>query len=270
MSYRTEDQVRNEAGITLGLIDARGNNVDTAEFISGVGQLTTFIQLGTKLGTTDFAGISDKPDGWYLPYNQNDVAVVLETKSQKEDLSKKKWEDELKKNIEIANKHYSKVAGILYNGKDVRVFMNMDEFPSQASTLQRVEYYAKLFVPDTIDKSRIYDLTMKINNCLHKEFGVKNLNHRMIFTACALVAVKEGAILHKGTEFSLFHQTILNQLSKSLRDAKKQNEKLDLLCEVYSEIKMNTTDNQVAIDNFIVWVVEISSLINSDKWNGDS
>ena len=51
--------------------------------------------------------------------------------------------------------------------------------------------------------------TMKINNCLHKEFGVKNLNHRMIFTACALVAVKEGAILHKGTEYSLFHQTIL-------------------------------------------------------------
>lgn len=103
---------------------------------------------------------------------------------------------------------------------------------------------------DSIDKGRIYDLTMKINNCLHKEFGVKNLNHRMIFTACALVAVKEGAILHKGTEYSLFHQTILNQLSKSLKDAKKQNEKLDLLCDVYSEIKMNTTDNQQAMGKY--------------------
>lgn len=269
MPYRTEDQVRNEAGITLGFIDASGNNVDTSEILSGVGQLTTFIQLGARLGTTDFAGVSDKPDGWYLPYNQNSVAVVLETKSEKEDLSKEKWEKEIKKNIEIANKHYLKVAGILYNGKDIRVFMNMDEVSSPASTLQRLEYYTRLFVPDTIDKSRIYDLTMKINNCLHKEFGVKNLNHRMIFTACALVAVKEGAILYKGTEYSLFHQTILNQLSKSLKDAKRQNEKLDLLCDVYSEIKMNTTDNQEAIDNFIDWVVEISELINSDKWNGE-
>lgn len=269
MNYRTEDQVRNEAGFTLGLIDEIGNNVETADFISGVGQITTFIQLGSKLKTSDFVGISDKPDGWFLPFNQNDVAVIVEIKSEKEDISKKKWEDELKKNIAIANKHYSKVAGVLYNGRDTRVFMNFDEVGDASSSLQRVEYYAKLFLPDTIDKGKIYDLTMKINNCLHKEFGVKNLNHRMIFTACALVAVKEGAILHKGTEYSLFHQTILNQLSKSLKDEKKQNEKLDLLCEVYAEIKMNTTENQVAIDNFIEWIEEISGLINSDKWNGE-
>ena len=269
MAFRTEDQVRNEAGITLGFIDSSGNNVDTSEYLSGVGQLTTFIQLGSKLGTTDFVGISDKPDGWYLPFNQNEVAIVLEAKSEKEDISKKKWEKELTKNIGIMHKHYSKVAGILYNGKDCRVFLNFEEVPSPASTLQRLEYYARLFLPDTIDKGRIYDLTMKINNCLHTEFGVKNLNHRMIFTACALVAVKEGAVLHKGTEYSLFHQTILNQLSKSLKEAKKQNEKLDLLCEVYSEIKMNTTNNQEAIDNFIDWVTEISKLINSDKWNGE-
>ena len=204
-----------------------------------------------------------------MPYNQNSVAIVLETKSEKEDISKKKWEKELTKNIEIMQKHYSKVAGILYNGKDCRVFINLDEVPSPAATLQRLEYYTRLFVPDMIDKGRIYDLTMKINNCLHKEFGVKNLNHRMIFTACALVAVKEGAILHKGTDYNLFHQTILNQLSKSLKEARRQNEKLDLLCEVYSEIKMNTTDNQEAIDNFIDWVTEISELINSDKWNGE-
>lgn len=269
MSFRTEDQVRNEAGITLGFLDGSGNNVETADYLSGVGQMTTFIQLGTKLGTTDFAGISDKPDGWFLPFNQNGVAIVLETKSEKEDLSKKKWEKELIKNIEILQKHYSKVTGILYNGKECRVFMNLDEVSSSASALQKFEYYTRLFIPDAIDKKKIYDLTKKINNCLHTEFGIKNLNHRMIFTACALVAVKEGAILHKGTEYSLFHQTILNQLSKSLKSAKRQNEKLDLLCEVYSEIKMNTTDNQAAIDNFIDWVTEISDLINSDKWNGE-
>ena len=143
MAFRTEDQVRNKAGITLGFIDSSGNNVETSAFIAGVGQTTTFIQLGNRLGTTDFNGISDKPDGWYLPYNQNRVAVVLETKSEKEDISKSKWEKELIKNIDILNRHYSKVAGILYNGKDIRVFMNNDELPSPASTLQRLEYYTK-------------------------------------------------------------------------------------------------------------------------------
>lgn len=269
VAYRTEDEVRNEAGIILGFTNNKGVNIETDDYIAGVGQLTTFIELGKRLNTTDFAGVSDKPDGWFLPYNPNGVAIVLETKSEKEELSKKKWANELLKNIKIANKHYSKVVGILYNGKDIRLFMNYDEIPSDTSVLQRLSYYTKLFSPDSIDKGRIYDLTKKINNCLHTEFGVKNLNHRMIFTACALVAVKEGAVLHKGTEYSLFHQTILNQLSKSLKEAKKQNEKLDLLCEVYSEIKMNTTNNQTAIDNFIDWVNEISGLINSDKWNGE-
>ncbi len=269
MKYRTEDEVRNEAGVILGFTDSKGINIETSEFISGVGQLTTFIELGKRIKTTDFSGISDKPDGWFLPYNQNDVAIVVETKSEKEDLSKQKWMNEISKNIKIANKHYAKVVGILYNGKDSRVFMNDVEVQNPVSPLQHLQYYKKLYITDTIDKTKIYELTRKINNCLHKEFGVKNLNHRMIFTACALVAVKEGAILHKGTEYSLFHQTILNQLSKSLKSAKKQNEKLDLLCDVYSEIKMNMTDNQLAIDNFIDWVVEISDLINSDNWNGE-
>lgn len=269
MKYRTEDEVRSEAGISLGFTDCNGVNIETTEYIAGVGQLTTFIELGKRLNCTDFVGISDKPDGWYLPFNRNDVAIILETKKEREDISKRKWTEEITKNIEIAQKHYSRVTGILYNGKDIRVFLNLEEVQNPVGTLQRYAYYVKLFVADTIDKARIYDLTMKINNCLHREFGVKNLNHRMIFTACALVAVKEGAILHKGTEYSLFHQTILNQLSKSLKDAKRQNEKLDLLCEVYSEIKMNTTNNQEAIDNFIDWIVEISGLINSDNWNGE-
>lgn len=155
MTFRTEDQVRNQAGITLGFIDAKGNNVETTDYLSGVGQVTSFIQLGTKLGTSDFMGISDKPDGWFLPFNQNGVAIVLETKSEKEDVLKKKWETELIKNIEILQKHYTKVAGILYNGKDCRVFMNQEEVISPAAKLQRLEYYTQLFVPDTIDKGRM-------------------------------------------------------------------------------------------------------------------
>ena len=268
MSLRNEDQVRNEAGIILGFINEKGENIENAISISGVGQITTFNELGNKLGISDFKGVNDKPDGWYLPRNQNDIAIILETKSEKIDIIKNKYEDELIKNVNIALKHYKKIVGILYNGIELKVYLN-DKQIETASILQNLNYYKRLFISDSIDKNKIYELTMKINNCLHKDFGVKNLNHRMIFTACALVAVKEGANLYKGTEYSLFHQTILNQLSKSLKTAKRQNEKLDLLCDVYSEIKMNTTDNQTAIDNFIDWIKEIAELINSDKWNGE-
>ena len=36
----------------------------------------------------------DKPDGWYLPANKEDVAIILETKSESEDISNPKWIDE--------------------------------------------------------------------------------------------------------------------------------------------------------------------------------
>lgn len=54
-----------------------------------------------------------------------------------------------------------------------------------------------------------------------------------------------------------------------MEESKKQNLKLDLLIEVYSEIKMNNASNQEAIDNFITWVSEISDCVNSDYWNGE-
>lgn len=91
----------------------------------------------------------------------------------------------------------------------------------------------------------------------------------MIFTACALVAKRYGALLLKNMSFSLMKNSILSTLSKSLEDSRKQNLKLDLLIDVYSEIKMNNTTNQEAIDNFIMWVSEISDCVNSDYWNGE-
>ena len=120
-----------------------------------------------------------------------------------------------------------------------------------------------------IDKNLIYTLTASINNCLHVSFGIKNLYHRMIFTACALVAVKEGAFLHKGMDYDTFHQSILSQLNKSLTKAPVRNAKLTLLTDVYAEIKMNRSDNQDAIDNFIDWVQQISNHINSNEWHGE-
>ena len=138
-----------------------------------------------------------------------------------------------------------------------------------SNVLQDKSYYLSLFTQDTIDKQHIYNLTKRINDCLHTEFGIKNLYHRMIFTACALVAKRYGALLVKNMNFTLMKNSILSTLSKSLEDSRKQNLKLDLLTEVYAEIKMNNTTNQEAINNFIDWVSEISDCVNSDYWNGE-
>lgn len=255
-AYRTEDEVRDETKVVLGF-DKKELKVK-----QGTGQITTFNQLG-------FKGINDKPDGWYLPDDINSPAIVLETKSELEDISLSKWEEEIVKNCNIVLTKYKQVIGILYNGKDVRVFKNNIEATNLAPVLQDKSYYIALFTRNTIDKKRIYNLTKKINDCLHTEFGIKNLYHRMIFTACALVACRYGALLVKNMSFTLMKNSILSTLSKSLEEDRKQNLKLDLLVDVYAEIKMNNTTNQEAIDNFIAWVVEISDCVNSDYWNGE-
>ena len=254
--YRTEDEVRDSAKIILGF------DKTEPKIKQGTGQITTFNQLG-------FKGINDKPDGWYLPDDHNSPAIILETKSEAEDISLQKWVDELIKNCSIVAIKYKQTIGILYNGKDIRVFKNNVEVNDASAVLQNKEYYIALFTKNTIDKQHIYNLTKRINDCLHTEFGIKNLYHRMIFTACALVAKRYEAILVKGMSFSLMKTSILSTLNKSLEDSKKQNIKLDLLTEVYGDIKMNNNSNQDAIDNFITWVSEISDCVNSDYWNGE-
>lgn len=253
---RTEDEVRDSARQILGF------DKSEAGVKQGTGQITTFNQLG-------FKGKSDKPDGWYLPDDINSPAIILEVKSEAEDLSLQKWVNELVKNCNIARAKYKQVVGVLYNGTAIRVFLNNVETTDVAKDLQAKAYYLSLFTKNTIDKQHIYNLTKKINDCLHTEFGIKNLYHRMIFTACALVACRYGAVLSEGMDYPTFHTSIHSTLSKSLIDCKKQNHKLDLLLEVYSEIKMNSTENQEAINNFIEWVKEISDCVNSDYWNGE-
>ena len=255
LKVRTEDEVRDSAKLILGF------DKDEKGIQQGTGQITTFNQLG-------FKGIIDKPDGWYLPNDFNIPAIILETKSEDADIALKKWENELKKNCDIALGKYKKVIGILHNGIDTRVFLNNQEVKNVAK-LQDKTYYLSLFSQDTIDKQHIYNLTKRINDCLHTEFGIKNLYHRMIFTACALVAKRYGALLVKNMDFTLMKNSILSTLSKSLEESRKQNLKLDLLTEVYAEIKMNNTTNQDAINSFICWVSEISDCVNSDYWNGE-
>lgn len=259
----TEDEVRDQARKILGFEDKPGVR-------SGVGQLTTFNQLG-------FPGIADKPDGWYLPDNRADVALVLETKASTIQLGDKQAE-EILKNIKIVEQQYEKVVGILYNSEDIRVFLNHDEIDT-VKQLQRLEFYTSLFTVDSIDKEHIYELTAKINNCLHFQFGIKNLYHRMIFTACALVAKRYDALMVKGMDYSTFTNAIQSSIGKALIRDKKQNQKLELLLDVFSEIRMNLNVNSEdekqqqhikdLIAEFIEWVTEISECLNSDSWRGE-
>lgn len=262
----TEDEVRDKAREILGLNNHGGGA------IVGVGQLTTFNQLG-------FKGKLDKPDGWYLPSSKTDTAVVLETKASKIALGASQVK-ELLKNIRIMNAKYEHVVGILYNGESTRVFKNGEEYKEKGSEkLHNIVYYTALFNVDHIDKQRIYELTARINNCLHFEFGIRNLYHRMIFTACALVAKRYDALMVSGMDYSEFHNAILNCLNKELLRDKHQNQKLGLLADVFSEIRMNLNVNSEdekeqehvkdLISIFIDWVTEISDCLNSDAWRGE-
>ena len=247
---RTEDQVRDSAKLILGF------DRDEKDIQQGTGQITTFNQLG-------FKGVIDKPDGWYLPNDLNIPAIILETKSEDTDIALKKWVNELKKNCDIALSKYKKVIGILYNGIDTRVFLNNEEVENVAK-LQDKSYYLSLFTQDTIDKQHIYNLTKRINDCLHTEFGIKNLYHRMIFTACALVAKRYGALLVKNMDFTLMKNSILSTLSKSLEESRKQNLKLDLFTISLAEIGKNFS---TTIKSFSFKVVPVSTIstITSDK-----
>ena len=252
---RTEDQVRDDAKKLLGF-------QDTESAKSDVGQLTSFKALGFKGD-----GANYRPDGWYLPNETTFPAIILEVKKEDCDL-KQPQIDELLKNCVVAHTKYTNVVGILYNGIDIFVYKNEEPVPNEKE-LHNKEYYLSLFAQNTIDKQKIYNLTKRINDSLHFNFGIKNLNHRMIFTACALVAKRYGATLVKDMDYATFHTSIHSTLSKSLEEAKRQNQKLDLLLEVYAGIKMNITNNQEAINDFIECVTEISDNINSDFWQGE-
>lgn len=232
----------------------------------GTGQIKTFNQLG-------FTGFNDKPDGWYLPKDTSKVAIILETKSEKQDLNNPKWKAELFKNIDIVLTKYNKVVGILWNGKEIHVYKGKIEEISTAPTLQDKLYYISLYTQTKLDKNLIYEVTQRINNSLHFKFGLTDLQDRMIFTACALVAQRYnhnvGLQNLKNMDYSTFHNWIYNAIAKAIENDKKQNAKLDVLLEEYSAIRMNAPEDQIAINEFIDNVCEIADLINSDNWNGE-
>ena len=249
----TEDEVRDQARKILDLEAS-----ESAQ--AGVGQLTSFNKLG-------FIGVKDRPDGWYLPNETHFPALVLETKGSNIKFSAKE-RDELKKNIKIVQTKYKHVVGILYNGYEVEVYKGQKKSDIEGE-LKAKEFYLGFFAINKIDKSLIYSLTRSINDTLHFHFVIKNLYHRMIFTACALVAKRYGAHLFKGMSFAMFTTSIRETLTASFSADLVKNIKLQTLLDVFSEIKLNANCSQDSIDKFISDVSQISDNINSDFWNGE-
>jgi len=201
------------------------------------------------------------PKETYLP------AIILELKASSIEL-KQKHIDELLKNCSIAHQCYTNVVGILYNGEDIMVFKN-EKYVEKENELHNKEHYLGMFTKNYIDKQKIYNITKRINDCLHIDFGINNLYHRMIFTACALVAKRFGAALSEGMNYQTFHASIYSTLEESLAEDAKKNSKLHHLLDVFEEIKMNSQKNQEAINNFIGWVSDISKNLDSDYWEGE-
>lgn len=276
MGLRSEDAVRDGyapsdgTAFVNGARQILGFDKVEAGVRQGTGQITTFNQLG-------FTGVIDKPDGWYLPDDYSKVAIVLETKAEKEDVANEKWVKELQKNMNIVSAKYNKVIGILYNGKNVRVFKNEEELTDTAPDLQNKSYYAAIFTQNKLDKNHIYEVTQSINNILHFKFGMTDLQDRMIFTACALVAQRyspvNGLNTQKGQGYDIVHGWVSNKLATAINAgnhaAANPNRKLNILLEEYNSVQVSIRDNMQALDQFIDNVCEISNLINSDFWNGE-
>ena len=257
---RTEDQVRNEAA---SILKFEGK-------YSGTGQITTFNQLGFK----DHPLKNHKPDGWYLP-EDNSVAIILETKSEKEDVTHQAWIDELLKNCAVVMTKYRNVIGILWNGKKTNVFINGDRIPEASDiSLQNKDYYLDLVHDRDLDKNAIYLVTQRINNNLHFKFGMTDLQDRMIFTACALVVQSRDPhtlLSVKTAGYETIHDHITRKLKEAINEdqSKRRNDKLNILVEEYSAVKMSITENQKAIEEFIDDVIEIGDMINSRHWRGE-
>ena len=256
----TEDKVRNDAAKILGL---------EGEF-AGTGQITTFNQLDFG----DHVLKNHKPDGWYLPADPA-VAIILETKSEKEDVTHQAWIDELLKNCAVVMTRYRNVIGILWNGRETNVFVNGDRIDEvSGKTLESKEFYLDFVHDRDLDKNAIYTVTQRINNNLHFKFGMTDLQDRMIFTACALVVQSRDPQALSSVK-SAGYDTIHDHISRKLRDAinedqsRRRNDKLHILVEEYAAVRMSITENQTAIAEFIDDVIEIGDMINSRHWRGE-
>lgn len=138
--------------------------------------------------------------------------------------------------------------------------------------LESKDYYIRLCTSQKLDSNYIFEITQKINNSLHFKFGMTDLQDRMIFTACALVAQRfhpqQGLKQLKGMSFEMFKKWILDTLENELKNDIKKNEKLEILIKEYESITVSIEKTE-AINDFIDNVCKIADLVNSDGWNGE-
>lgn len=284
MKYLTEDEVRTKA-----------QNITNCDF----GQVTTFKNLGLDDNSEEIKNISDylkkeyniytisnlKPDGWYLPKDSNQPALVFELKAGGKNLNDEKHIKQLKKYMVILATRYKKVIGILYNGEHNKIFYyskgSILEFENNLLDLQDKDYYLNnVYKNKPIDKKLIYDSTAKINKILNFNIKIKSLVERMIFTACFLVAKQNGAVFNLSSEIvdinSLKSIALEHLKFRVSEDNKKHNKQSSKIDELYKRFKKITPS--LPVDNkqlkkytieFINELYLIAEQLNSPEWNGE-
>lgn len=285
MNFLTEDKVRTQA-----------QNITGCEF----GQVTTFKSLGFDENNDEIKNISDflkkeydidkisnlKPDGWYLPKDINQPAIVFELKASDVNLNDPDVIKQLKKYMIVFATRYKKVVGILYNGFENKIFKYSkgDIFEHKdIKDLQNKDYYLKhIYENKPVDKRLIYDHTKKINEILYRYIEIDHLVERMIFTACFLVAKQNGIqfpIDDKTNNINSWKKNVEEVLENRIDEdiAKQENAKqvktqnlLKAFRNIEPNINQSTKKNlSKYLKEFRDSLYEISEQLNSPEWNGE-
>lgn len=268
----TEDNVRNIIGNKMKLVDSDSKSINNKNYYSGVGQITTFNEIGKTIGIKEFAGITDKPDGWYLPTSKSEPAIIIECKSESNGVRKQSYVDELFKNIDIVSKIYSHTIGILSSGNDIRIFFDKIEKTDLSKTIEDKDYYISKYKAKRIDKAKLFNLTSKINDKMHFKLGISDLYDRMIFTSCSLASVKEGANISTVENYSELKLKVKNKLEDIFKDKKTKviPSKFQILIDIFEKIDCTApTPDDLIVKDLCEWVIEIANNITLDNWNGE-
>lgn len=245
-----------------------------------VGQLTTFKQL--KFNESDIdkmdkkiiekyklnSILSMKPDGWYFS-NENDFALVCETKNSNEDICKNL--NQLFSYMYIVNTKFRKVVGIIYNGNEFKVYriINGDIIEYKCAKLENIKTYIDSFNFAKINKNEIFTNTKKINDLLHYDLNITNYKHRMIWTACLLVACRFGASYSYNDTIKDIKSKCINSLDKEIEFCIQKNIKLREIIKQFKSVSLNENISYETIKILINSINNISESITYNNWNGE-
>ncbi|WP_425381214.1 HsdM family class I SAM-dependent methyltransferase [Spiroplasma endosymbiont of Polydrusus pterygomalis] len=269
---KTEDQVKEEIKNIIGI---------------SVGQHTTFKELGfnwtdlkkikveiqnmkKEFNINEKTLLSLEPDGWYFDEKKS-CSIIVEAKNSLQKIDSKAI-NQLKKYILIAKSKYKNVIGVLYNGIENKVFWNFNEYIDEnllGMTIKNKEYYLDIPNNNLIDKNKIYAATKTINDILHFDFLIKNLNHRMIWTACILVAKRFGCNYNIDDSIATIKHKTIETIHKQIEEELKINSKLNKLEETFKLIQYQENVDINKKELFINSINSISENIDSKNWNGE-